>query len=127
MRIVLERITGEILIEGDFTPDDRYKMIHELTGLLKCGKVDLISLNKSSIELKYNIISGGRLLYQKSVKDRVEFESNTLSRYFDYLPFLREQRQEIISGVRLERGIQRYREALRKTERVLAEIRTAKR
>jgi len=75
--------------------------------------------------LAYAVIAQGRLIYQQSVAERVEFEAKVLSLYGDYLPILRRQRQEILEGGRDEAGVRRCREALRRTERTLAAIRAA--
>ena len=54
---------------------------------------------------------------------RVEFKASTLSYYGDFLPILRRQKKEILEGHNNETGIQRYRETLRETQRLLKEIR----
>jgi hypothetical protein len=48
-----------------------------------------------------------------------------LSRYGDYLPVLRAQRQSILEEGAHDRRVQRYREALGRTERALGKIRAA--
>ena len=103
----------------------RYQLANEVSKALNAERVDLVILNAAPVELAYNVISTGKLLYERSVYDRVEFEATTLSKYFDYLPVLRRQREEILEESNYERGIQRHREAFRKTERVLAELRAS--
>lgn len=114
-----------ILIGGEMAPRTRHKLAHELACLLGVEQVDLVILNRAPIELRYHVVAEGQLLYQRDLASRVEFEADTLSRYADFLPVLREQRQQIIKGGDDEIGVRRYRTALRKTQRVLAEIRTA--
>jgi len=114
-----------VLVDGDVPYEFKYQLASELRRTLNTERVDLVILNSAPIELAYNVISNGKLLYQRSAYDRVEFEANTLSKYFDYLPVLRKQRAEILREVNYERGIQRHREALRKTERMLAELRAS--
>jgi len=111
-----------ILVDGKVADDFRYRFGSRLCKELNTAKVDLIILNSVPIELAYNVISTGKLIYQQSVSDRVEFEANTLSKYFDYLPVLRKQRGELLRESNYETGIQRRREALRKTERMLAKL-----
>jgi len=105
----------------------RYELASSLAQLLDADRVDLVILNDTSIELRYNVIATGKLLYMRDRVAKVEFEAETLSRYFDYLPILREQKQEIIAGGNDEAGVCRYRAALGKTQKVLAEIGAAQR
>jgi len=107
----------------------KYLLAHLLGEVLGTGQVDLVALNQAPIELQYHIIATGHLLYESSPGARVEFEAQTLSIYFDYLPMLRSQRREILAEKEgdHEAGIQRYRKALAKTQRVLAQARTIKR
>jgi uncharacterized protein len=89
-------------------------------------RLDMLDLKQAPIELAYHVISSGRLLYQRSAFDRVEYESNVLSQYGDYLPVLRSQRDQILAGDQNDRRVQRYRTALERTRRTLGTPRTAK-
>ena len=100
------------------------RLAHEIGIILGTGRVDVVSLNRAPVELAYAVIVQGQLLYQRSVAERVEFEAKVLSLYADYLPILRRQRKEILEDVGKEARVQRYREALGRTERTLAAIRT---
>jgi uncharacterized protein len=82
-----------------------------------------VVLNRAPVELRYSVILAGHCLYQVDLATRVEFEAQTLSRYSDYLPVLRNQRKEILQESDYETRIQRYRAALGKTQDVLAQIR----
>lgn len=115
-----------VLFEKGPSMGERAALIHELARLLGTNSVDLVVLNRATIELKYSVIATGSLLYEVSRAERVEFEAQTLSRYFDYLPILRRQRDELIQEREqdYEAGIQRYRAALGKTQRMLAQTRT---
>ena len=99
------------------------RLAHEIGIILGTGRVDVVSLNQAPVELAYAVIVQGQLLSQRSVAERVEFEAKVLSLYADYLPILRRQREEILEDVGKEARVQRYREALGRTERTLAEIR----
>jgi len=103
------------------------RLAHEIGIILGTGRVDVVSLNQAPVELAYAVIVQGQLLSQRSVAERVEFEAKVLSLYADYLPILRRQREEILEDVGKEARVQRYREALGRTERTLAEIRAAQR
>lgn len=84
--------------------------------------VDLVILNQAPIELAYAVIAQGSLLYERNLVDRVEYEADVMSRYGDFLPFLRQQRREILEGDGSGRRVRRYREALRRTERALGAL-----
>ena len=105
----------------------KYKLKNKLLNILDSKQVDLVILNDAPIELKYKIIAAGKVIFQKNTIVRTEFEADTLSRYFDYLPVLRAQKKDILKvkskGERHGNRIQRYRATLRKTEEMLAKIR----
>ncbi|MGD8752639.1 MAG: nucleotidyltransferase domain-containing protein [Anaerolineales bacterium] len=103
------------------------QLAHKVRGILKTDRVDVILLNRTPIELAYAVISQGTCIFQRDTATRVEFEANTMSRYGDYLPVLRAQREEVLRGEGHDRRAQRYREALRRTERTLSQIKTTKR
>jgi len=103
------------------------RLAHEIGIILGTDRVDVVFLNRAPVELAYAVIAQGQLLYQRSVAERVEFEAKVLSLYADYLPILRRQREEILKDVGKEARVQRYREALGRTERTLGEIRAAQR
>jgi hypothetical protein len=103
----------------------RSRIAYELREELQYQRIDIVSLSEASVELAYAIISQGICIYQRDNAIRVEFEAQVLSRYGDYLPVLRSQRQEILGEKGDDRRIQRYREALRRTERTLSQIRAA--
>ena len=101
----------------------RYKLAHQLAAILSADHVDLVVLNFAPIELRYSVIATGIVVYEESVEERVEYEALTLSLYGDYLPVLRNQRKAILEESNNEAGIQRYRAALGKTQRLLKKIR----
>jgi predicted nucleotidyltransferase len=106
----------------------KYKLKNKLLSILDIKQVDLVILNDAPIELKYNVIATGKVIFQKNSIVRTEFEANTLSQYFDYLPVLRAQKKDILNikskGEKYGDRIQRYRATLRKTEEMLNKIRT---
>ncbi len=105
--------------------DLQARLAHEIGVILDAEQVDVVFLNRAPVELAYAVVAQGCLLYERSLAERVEFEAKVLSLYGDYLPILRRQREEILRGEGDEAGIQRYREALGRTERTLAAIRAA--
>ncbi|MGC8786279.1 MAG: type VII toxin-antitoxin system MntA family adenylyltransferase antitoxin [Anaerolineae bacterium] len=111
------------VMNGTVSADERYRLVHELSQLLRGRPIDLVILNTAPVELRYHVIAQGQRVYERDLAARVEFEANTLSLYGDMLPLLREQREAILSGGNRVHGVQRYRKALRQTLRMLAQIR----
>jgi predicted nucleotidyltransferase len=103
----------------------RARLAHELARALHTDRVDVVLLNRASIELAYAIIAQGKVLYEEDVATRVEYEATVLSRYGDLLPMLRRQRDDILQGVDHDRRVRRYRAALGRTERTLGQIAAA--
>lgn len=77
-------------------PDLRPELMCEVGRLLDTDRVDVVMLDRAPVELVYNVIAGGELLYERDEAARVDFEAAALCRYFDYLPVLRCQRRRII-------------------------------
>lgn len=89
---------------------------------LPTGRVDVIILNETPVELAFHVIACGLCLYKSSEYTRVEYEATVLSRYGDFLPILRQQRTDLHQQESMnEKRIQRYRETLERTQRALAE------
>jgi predicted nucleotidyltransferase len=95
---------------------------HEIGTTLETDAIDLLLLNRAPIELAYRVVVQGTRVYEESRVARVEYEAYVLGRYGDYLPVLRDQRQQIITDAEDDDRIQRYRAALGRTERTLASL-----
>jgi len=115
---------GVLLDRREDSPAQRARLTHELVVMLGTSAVDVVFLHQAPPELAFAVIQG-QLLYERDLATRVEYEAYAMSRYYDYLPYLRAQRQEILSGEDHGARIQRYREALGRTERTLSQIRAA--
>jgi predicted nucleotidyltransferase len=104
----------------------RAQLAHEFAVALGTDRIDVILLHEAPIELQHAVIAQGRLLHQRDLATRVEYEANVMGAYGDYLPVLRAQREDILRGD--ERGIrvQRYRATLGRTRRALGKITSAR-
>jgi len=107
------------------TPDLRARLTHEVAVLLNTPQVDVVWLAQAPVELAFAVISQGKVIYQRDLATRVEYEALVMSRYGDYLPVLRAQRREILMGGKRAARVQWYREAFGRTERTLGQIRAA--
>jgi uncharacterized protein len=101
------------------------EMASRISKVVHGKSVDIVSLNKAPVELAYAVIVQGVCIYRVSEAERVEFEAQVLSKYGDYLPVLRAMRRDILEGERHGQRVQRYREALGRTERTLSQIRAS--
>lgn len=90
---------------------------------LQTYRVDVILLHEAPIDLAFAVIKKGKILYERDVLTRVDFEARIMGLYFDYLPFLRLAWQDIIGGNEHAHRIRRYRKALGRTQRTLGQIR----
>ena len=102
-------------------------LAHEIGKKLGTAQIDLVPLRRAPVELAFAIISQGICVYQRDVVTRVEYEALVMSKHGDYVPVLHAQRKEILRGGGNDRRVQRYREALRRTERTLRQINAPKR
>jgi predicted nucleotidyltransferase len=103
------------------------QLAHELSQALQMGHIDVVLLNHAPIELAYAVVAQGKVLYEREIATRVEYEAYVLSRYGDYLPVLRAQRADILQGDEYVRRVRRYRATLGRTERTLGQIAAAQR
>ena len=108
-------------------PRLRARLAHELARVLGTDRVEVVLLNRASIELAYAVVAQGKVLYEEDLATRVEYEATILSRYGDYLPVLRRQRRDILRGDDYERRVHRYRATFRRTERTLGQVEAAQR
>jgi len=113
---------GVLIDRGADAGQVHARLTHELVRALQTDRVDVVVLNRAPIELAYAIIAQGKVLYQRDAAARVEYEAQVLSRYGDYLPVLRAQRDDILRGDKDDNRVQRYRAALGRTERTLGQI-----
>ena len=88
-------------------------------------EVDVVVLNRAPVELAYAVIAQGALVHEPDAYSRVEYEAKIMSLYCDYLPVLRSQRADLLKGDQHESRVQRYREALGRTERTLGALGSA--
>ncbi len=107
----------------------RARLAHELAVALAVAgdRVDLVILNRVPVELAYAVIAEGRIVFERDVASRVEYEAYVLGHYGDYLPVLRAQRRAILEGGGYEARAERYREAFGRARRAPGEARPVRR
>jgi predicted nucleotidyltransferase len=114
-----------LLNDADKTGTIQSNLRSEIAEALGQQRVDVVFLNRATVQFAYAIIAHGELLYQRDAGTRVEYEAKIMSLYCDYLPVLRAQRGDLLRGGEHEFRVQRCREALGRTERTLSALRSA--
>jgi predicted nucleotidyltransferase len=102
----------------------RARLAHKVRSCADLDEVDLVLLSQAPIELAYHVIADGERVYEANRATRVEYEAYVLGHHGDFLPILRARREQILSESTNHR-IQRYREALGRTERTLTALASA--
>lgn len=79
-----------VLTEPPLTPPELLRLradVIEAAG----GPIDLVALHDASVVLAHEVVETGRCLYARSGDARTAFVTRALARYWDFLPYLREQ------------------------------------
>jgi hypothetical protein len=78
----------------------------ELRGSLAAAvpRVDLVILNQAPPALRFEIITSGRCLLARDLREQAEFEIVSLSRFLDFQPVRRVQQQYLRARVEERRG-----------------------
>lgn len=103
----------------------RSSLASDLANLLRSPWIDIVLLGEAPIELSFAVISQGEILYERDIASRVDFEAKVMGLYFDYLPFLRMSRDDILKEDPYAARVLRYRKALGRTQGTLDQIRAA--
>lgn len=74
-----------------------------LTIKLHTGKIDLRILNVLPLLLQYNILKEGIRLFVRDERERVDFETRVMERFFELKPYLDEYKQML--SLRIEEGV----------------------
>lgn len=81
-----------VLLPKKFSKKKRFEtrlvLMKECADILK-RETDIVVFNDiSSLFFQYAVLNEGKIIYQSSEEAAVDFESRTMSRYFDFQPFL---------------------------------------
>jgi hypothetical protein len=83
---------------------EQERLASELARALHVPDVDIVALDRASLELRGRVVQEGRRIYSADEPARVAFEVRTRSEYFDFLPSLRRLERSYLSLV-AERGL----------------------
>lgn len=79
--------------------DVQIKTMSDL-GLSLHKEVEAQNLNICKITFAYRVISEGKIIYQRSEEERIDFELSVMRNYFDMGPFLAEYGEQIANLAR---------------------------
>jgi hypothetical protein len=83
--------------------EQRLKLISEISSVLKSNDIDLIVMNDAPINLNQEIIKNGRVLIARREEERVQLESEILSKYLDRVYYERRGLNDFLEKI-LRRG-----------------------
>lgn len=105
-------------------PDDdqcfarRLEIMGMAMSILRINDVDVATLNRLPLALRYRVVREGKMLFCRDENARIAFEAQTTLRYLDYKPVIdlferaalgRARKGELLSGYNPHRGsVERY-------------------
>jgi predicted nucleotidyltransferase len=92
-----------LLFKKDYTAEDDVFIRGELMEMgIEFFKipVDIISLNKASLSLKYEVVKDGKILLESSPSGRVIFEALVLREYLDFKYYSDMYNKTILNSIR---------------------------
>ncbi len=92
-----------ILLDNSCLQDDVNNLVMELAEEMQSllGKeVDLVLLNRSSIEFSFLVIKHGRLIFSADEEKRTDFEDLVIRDYLDFKPVLDLYRKEVREAIK---------------------------
>lgn len=120
----LEREPHDLDVAVQGLEEDRWRLLADLAELLGTDRIDLVPLEEAGPELRFRIVSEGRLLHSARPETGSRLEIRTVREVQDLSPFLRARIRYVrdgSSGRRLDpRSVERR---LGELEEVLAELR----
>lgn len=80
---------------------DLYNGLYDLfTDVFPGKNIDIVFLNRASLELRFDVITHGKIIYTESKDDRFDFEEKTMLHYADFRPLLDEFNEAVLGRIR---------------------------
>lgn len=75
-----------------------YNQLYDIfTDVFPGREIDIVFLQKATLELRFDVIRHGKILYAASPTDRFNFEEKTMLFYADFKPLLTEFNQVVLN------------------------------
>ncbi|HEY4497541.1 MAG TPA: nucleotidyltransferase domain-containing protein [Candidatus Paceibacterota bacterium] len=93
--------TDPTIVRGNTTKiyNELYDIFSETFDLRNFRSIDIVFLERASLELRFDVISHGIVLFEISPAFRVDFEEHVEMLYRDFKPILNEFNQVILERV----------------------------
>lgn len=82
-----------VYLKGNPNGFIRLEILDDLVGIFNREDIDLVILNNVDVELQFQVIKYGKIIYMESLFEKVVFESKIMSRYMDMEHFRNIQNQ----------------------------------
>ena len=93
-------LTQEAMVDTGKDMGEIYNQVYDvLTDTLPSRNLDIVFLQKAPLELRFDVISHGRILYESSRDVSLKFEEDTMILYADFKPLLTEINETILNRV----------------------------
>jgi len=73
-----------IIYSRDLTLKEEMLIDAEITLILESDNVDVVNLNKARVDISYNVLAMGKLIYERDKIITADFVENILKHYFDH-------------------------------------------
>ncbi|GAB4550337.1 MAG: hypothetical protein Kow0063_44940 [Anaerolineae bacterium] len=97
-----------LLVDDDLSPAERLNLILrlqlDLADQAGISKADVRIINDAPLVFRGRVVTDGLLVYARDEQERVEFETTTRMRYFDYQPVHKRLQDAFFADLR-ERGL----------------------
>ncbi|MCL4479078.1 MAG: nucleotidyltransferase domain-containing protein [Deltaproteobacteria bacterium] len=91
-------LTQEAMVDTGKNMGEIYNQVYDvLTDMFPSRNIDIVFLQKAPLELRFDVITHGRILYESSRDASLKFEEDTMILYADFKPLLKEINDTIIN------------------------------
>lgn len=73
-----------ILYNKDLTLKEELLIDAEISSILKSDQIDVVNLNKARVDISYQVLVSGTILYERNNISTADFVEITLKYYFDH-------------------------------------------
>lgn len=91
-------LTQEAMVDTGKDMGEIYNQVYDvLTDIFPSRNIDIVFLQKAPLELRFDVITHGRILYESSRDASLKFEEDTMILYADFKPLLTEINEIILN------------------------------
>ncbi len=91
-------LTQEAMVDTGKDMGEIYNQVYDvLTDIFPSRNIDIVFLQKAPLELRFDVITHGRILYESSRDVSLKFEEDTMILYADFKPLLTEINETILN------------------------------